>query len=81
MIEHTSLETPDLAQHAAWAMDVAQRHHLTAENVEDILKAEVGAVFVQVLEDAGVYPQSEEGKAGRRRFIEACGGDMQSLEN
>lgn len=61
-----------IAKHADWAKDVAARHpELNAENVEEILHAEVGAVFVKVLEDAGVYKCTPEGRAAFRRFIES----------
>ena len=43
---------------------------LNAENAEAILRDEVGAVFVRVLEDAGVYKCTPEGRAAFRRFIE-----------
>ena len=35
----------------------------------DVLKKEVGVAFTHVLEDAGVYKQTEEGQAGFLRFI------------
>ena len=36
----------------------------------DILKEEIGQVFVKVLEDAGVYKCTEEGRKAFQRFIE-----------
>ena len=39
------------------------------QNVEDILKEEIGQVFVKVLEDAGVYKCTEEGRKAFDRFI------------
>ena len=38
-------------------------------NVMDILKEEIGQVFVKVLEDAGVYKYNEEGRKAFDRFI------------
>ena len=35
----------------------------------DILHEEVGQVFVHVLEDAGVYKCTEEGREAFRRFL------------
>ena len=35
----------------------------------DILKEEIGEVFVKVLEDAGVYKCTEEGRKAFERFI------------
>ena len=43
-----------LAKHADWAEELKARYTFTAENVTDILQSEVGAVFAQVLEHAGV---------------------------
>ena len=37
----------------------------------DILQEEVGQVFVHVLEDAGVYKCTPEGREAFRRFIKA----------
>ena len=41
-----------------------------SENVMDILKEEVGKVFVGVLEDAGVYKCTEEGRSAFAKFME-----------
>ena len=60
-----------LAKHAEWAEGLKEKYTFTKENALDILKAEVGAVFVRVLEDAGVYKCTEEGRAGIRRFVSA----------
>ena len=35
----------------------------------DILKEEIGQVFVKVLEDAGVYKYNEEGRKAFMRFV------------
>ena len=61
---------PELEQHAEWAKDIAARRaDLNKDNVDDILKEEIGHVFVHVLEDAGVYKCTDEGRAAFRRFI------------
>ena len=61
---------PELEQHAEWARDIATRRtDLNKDNVDDILKEEIGHVFVHVLEDAGVYKCTEEGRAAFERFI------------
>ena len=41
----------------------------TKENVEEILQQEIGKVFVKVLEDAGVYKCTEEGRKAFMRFV------------
>ena len=61
---------PELEQHAEWARDIATRRtDLNKDNVDDILKEEIGHVFVHVLEDAGVYKCTDEGRAAFERFI------------
>ena len=61
---------PELEQHAAWAKEIAARRtDLNKDNVDDILKEEIGHVFVHVLEDAGVYKCTDEGRAAFQRFI------------
>ncbi|MCR5663689.1 MAG: UDP-glucose--hexose-1-phosphate uridylyltransferase [Oscillospiraceae bacterium] len=62
-----------LAKHADWADELKQRHSFTEENVRPILRGEVGLVFQQVLEDAGVFKRDEAGQAAFLRFIEAVG--------
>ncbi|MHC9000977.1 UDP-glucose--hexose-1-phosphate uridylyltransferase [Enterococcus bulliens] len=55
--------------HHAWAQDVKSRHqNVTNEVVADIVKAELGAVFLRVLEDAGVFKDTPEGQAAFLRF-------------
>lgn len=44
---------------------------VNADDAENIIKREIGAVFEQVLLDAGVYKRSDEGKAAFLRFIDS----------
>ncbi|MBQ1264838.1 MAG: UDP-glucose--hexose-1-phosphate uridylyltransferase, partial [Oscillospiraceae bacterium] len=60
-----------LEKHADWVDELRTRHTFTEENTADILRAEVGAVFAEVLEDAGVYKRTEDGQAAFLRFIAA----------
>ena len=53
---------PYLAPHADWAENLIGRHSFTENNAESILQQEVGAVFMGVLEDAGVYKPTPEGQ-------------------
>ena len=41
----------------------------TTENTAEILQAEVGQVFAQVLEHGGVYKRTPEGAAAFERFV------------
>ena len=56
-------------KHAAWAESFKDQYEFTAENVTEILEKEVGIVFTHVLEDAGVFKCTEEGREAFRRFI------------
>ena len=58
-----------LAKHADWAEELETRYTFTAENAEEILRREVGAVFAQVLEHAGVFKCTPEGREAFLRFI------------
>lgn len=62
---------PLTASHAEWAERIMQENKVTADNVTDILQREVGLVFAQVLEHAGVYKRTEEGKKAFLRFAES----------
>ena len=59
-----------LEKHADWAEELRTRYTFTRENVLEILHKEVGLVFAQVLEHAGVYKCTPEGRAAFLRFIE-----------
>lgn len=58
----------ELAKHAPWTAELRERHTFTAENVEGILRDEVGKVFAQVLEHAGVFKCDEQGREAFLRF-------------
>lgn len=59
-----------LAKHADWAEEFVLRYDITADNVREIIHKEVGAVFEQVLEDAGVFKRDEQGIAAFRKFAD-----------
>ena len=42
---------------------------MAEEELEKVLEQEIGAVFVRVLEDAGVYKNTPEGQEAFRRFL------------
>ena len=58
-----------LEKHADWAEELRTRYTFTRENAMGILQKEVGAVFAQVLEHAGVYKCTPEGREAFLRFI------------
>ena len=60
--------TGELEKHAQWVAELKKIHTFTAENALEILKQETGRVFSAVLEDAGVYKNTPEGRAAFLRF-------------
>ena len=61
-----------LEKHADWGEEFLPKYQdVNAENIHSIIQKEIGLVFMQVLEDAGVYKRTEEGQAGFDRFIES----------
>ena len=60
----------ETAKHADWGEELQGRHTFTAENAMEILQQEVGRVFAQVLEHAGVYKCTPEGREAFLRFVE-----------
>lgn len=61
-----------IEKHADWAYEFMKNYDsITKDNVMDILKTEVGKVFVGVLEDAGVYKCTEDGRRAFMRFVES----------
>ena len=61
---------PLTASHADWALEIARKNALSADNIDDILHREVGLVFSRVLEHAGVYKD----RNAFLRFIHTTGG-------
>ena len=62
---------PVLGKHADWVAEIRSRVQFTPENALDILLQETGRVFSKVLEDAGVYKCTPEGRAAFIRFVES----------
>lgn len=62
-------EDPLTKSHAEWAENIAKNYEITAENVREIVQKETGLVFAQVLEQAGVYKRTPEGKEAFLRFV------------
>ncbi len=61
-----------LEKHADWVEEFAPKYEkIDASNIDKVIEDEIGIVFMQVLEDAGVYKQTAEGKAAFMRFIES----------
>ena len=59
-----------LSKHADWVEQMKRQHTLTEDNTMDILLQETGKVFAAVLEDAGVYKCTEDGRKHFLAFIQ-----------
>jgi UDPglucose--hexose-1-phosphate uridylyltransferase len=57
--------------HAEWANALKNQYDFTPENALTIVKLETGKVFAKVLEHAGVYKRTPEGKAAFLRFTDS----------
>ena len=62
---------PLLEKHADWAEEFMSRREVTAENVNEVIRDEIGKVFAKVLEHAGVYKRDPEGMAAFGRFVDS----------
>lgn len=62
-----------LSKHADWVEEfLPQYPAVTSGNIMEILQKEVGIVFAKVLEDAGVYKCTREGREAFNRFLCHC---------
>ena len=72
ILEGTDFTTvATIAKHKEWFDCFKDNYTFTKENVDDVLKAEVGRTFVEVLKDSGVYKDTEDGRAAFMRFIDS----------
>ncbi len=60
-----------LSKHADWVDELRTRYTFTEADALEILKQETGRVFAAVLEDAGVYKCTPEGREAFLRFVDA----------
>ena len=59
-----------IEKHADWAEGFVGKYDtITAENVMGIMEKEIGEVFVGVLEDAGVFKCTTEGREAFKKFV------------
>ncbi len=60
-----------IEKHADWADEIKAKYSdINADNIDKIIKDEIGIVFSRVLEDAGVFKRDQKGQAAFIRFIE-----------
>ena len=73
MLENRDIQKDEaLAKHADWANEIRKKHgELTEDNISGVIRDEIGLVFSRVLEHAGVFKRTEE---GRRAFLKFAAG-------
>ena len=62
--------TGELEKHGDWVKEMQETYTFTAENITEILREEVGQIFAKVLEHAGVYKRTAEGREDFQRFVD-----------
>ena len=71
LVEGKDIATDEtLSKHGPWVEELKKQYTFTPENALDILLQETGRVFTQVLEDAGVYKQTQDGQRAFLDFVE-----------
>ncbi|MDM5224866.1 UDP-glucose--hexose-1-phosphate uridylyltransferase [Cytobacillus sp. NJ13] len=59
------------AKHADWALEIREKYpDIHSGNVQQIIKKEIGMVFLKVLEHAAVFKRDLKGKKAFKRFID-----------
>ncbi|MBZ1352462.1 UDP-glucose--hexose-1-phosphate uridylyltransferase [Streptococcus sp. LPB0406] len=68
-------DVPVADYHKEWADELNESHPGLTDKDQalNIVQESVGKIFARVLEDAGVYKQTEEGQAAFMRFVEQVG--------
>ncbi len=62
----------EIEKHAQWVASFKDNYTITKDNIEEIIRKEVGKSFTKCLEHAGVYKRTQEGMAAFERFIAYC---------
>lgn len=77
-VQEFILEGKDIAsdeqimKHSDWVNTFKDNYAFNEENIDGIIKAEVGKVFTKCLEHAGVYKRDEKGMKAFEKFVEHC---------
>lgn len=61
----------EISKHADWVAEWCKHYNITENNVKDMLHREIANRFVQVLECAGVFKRTDEGKEQFHKFLNA----------
>ncbi len=77
LLQKTDLRGDEkIEKHADWVEEFLPQYGglagINSQNIDFILKQEIGKVFMEVLEDAGVYKKTPKGRKAFMRFIKSC---------
>ena len=63
-----------IEKHALWSKEIVKKYsNINKENIDEILRKEIGLVFEKVLEDAGVFKTDEKGIEAFKKFVKTLG--------
>lgn len=78
MLENAILENKDirndeiLSKHADWVDEIKEKYpSIDKNNIDSIIKDEIGLIFSKVLEHAGVFKRTDDGISAFKRFVES----------
>ncbi|MGG0575244.1 UDP-glucose--hexose-1-phosphate uridylyltransferase [Priestia aryabhattai] len=59
-----------ISKHLEWAKEIKEKYaELSSENVHEILRKEIGIVFKEILEHAGVFKRDSQGQQAFKEFM------------
>ena len=61
---------PEIEKHKTWIENMMNKYDFTTSNIDKILQDEVGTIFMQLLEDCGVFKQNKEGIEQFIKFVQ-----------
>ncbi len=72
MLEGKDLKNDEvLCKHADWAKEISLKYTVNKDTIDEIIEKEIGIVFAEVLEHAGVYKRNEQGKKAFIKFTQS----------
>lgn len=81
LLRGSNLRTePLIAGHAEWAEAFEEKYgQINEMNIDRVIEEEIGLVFMQVLEDCGVYKRTVEGQQAFERFLKKLDGNFRTI--
>ncbi|MBO5945289.1 MAG: galactose-1-phosphate uridylyltransferase, partial [Clostridia bacterium] len=62
---------PEIAKHSEWVDSFRDKYDLASVDLNEVIRREVGATFVEVLRDCAVFKETDEGNSAFMRFIDS----------